>query len=58
MKYIRLKAPKSGSEYYEEFQKWDAKAKKLIEALKAAPDMEARKKIIDDNDEDDRHQFV
>lgn len=49
MKYIRLKAPKPGSEYYEEFQKWDAKAKKLIEALKSAPDMEARKKIIDDN---------
>jgi hypothetical protein len=49
MKYIRLKAPTPDSKFYPEFQKWDTKAKKLIEALKNAPDKEARSKIIDDN---------
>ncbi|WOD41910.1 hypothetical protein [Nodosilinea sp. E11] len=49
MRHIRLEKPVQGSEYYEDFQKWDTKAKQLIEELKAAPDMKARKQIIDDN---------
>jgi hypothetical protein len=49
MRYIQLEKPAPGSKYYEAFQKWEVKASKITEELHNAPDMAARKEIIDKN---------
>jgi hypothetical protein len=49
MRYIQLEKPLPGSKYYEAFQKWEVKASKITEKLHSAPDMAARKEIIDKN---------
>jgi uncharacterized protein (TIGR02646 family) len=49
MRYIQLEKPAPGSKYYEAFQKWEVKASKITEELHNAPDMAARKEIIDRN---------
>jgi uncharacterized protein (TIGR02646 family) len=49
MRYIHLKRPTAESEYYTDFQKWENKASEVLDELKNAPDMAARKKIIDKN---------
>jgi uncharacterized protein (TIGR02646 family) len=49
MRYIQLEKPAPGSKYYADFQKWEIKASKITEELHNAPDMAARKEIIDKN---------
>jgi len=49
MRYIPLEPPKPESEHYLEYVKFIAKATELLEELKAVPNAEERKKIIDNN---------
>ncbi len=49
MRYIQLEKPALGSKYYKDFQKWEIKANKVTKELHEAPDIEARKEIIDRN---------
>jgi uncharacterized protein (TIGR02646 family) len=49
MRYIQLEKPGPESPYYKDFQRWEIKANKVTKELRDAPDMEARKAIIDKN---------
>ena len=49
MRYISLDPPEEHSSYYSDYSKVDKKAKELLVQLRAAPDAEARKRIIDSN---------
>jgi hypothetical protein len=49
MRHILLEPPTPDSENYSEYLKFITKANELLEELKAAPNAEERKKIIDNN---------
>ena len=49
MRHIPLEPPKPESQHYSEYVKFIAKANELLEELKATPNAEERKRIIDKN---------